>query len=404
MDSIVVLKFGGSSVADNLKLNTVAEKIIDFYKKGNQVVVVVSAQGKTTDKLIKEAKELSNLPNEREMDVLLSTGEQISIAKIAILLNRLGYEAISLTGVQAGILTTEVNQNAKIENINTTRIKQELKSKKIVIVAGFQGYNRKQDITTLGRGGSDTTAVALAAALNAKHCYIFSDVDGIYTTDPNKVATAKKLKTISYDEMQEIANEGAKVLHNRCIEIGKNYQVPIITKSTFNNEEGTILQNKIEDTKVKSIIKNDNIIYANLKYKRYSLKLFNKIYNILLNSEIGVNYFQNNSNTQHIDISFTFNSYVLNKFQNLLENELKDFKTTYYNISKISIVGSGITNDNTILENIIKIIQGNQLEIYYLEISTSKISILFNKKVSDFVLEQLHKQLIEKNCEPQIKI
>lgn len=177
MDHIIVLKFGGSSLADNLKLNIVAQKIIDFYNENKKIVVVVSAQGKTTDKLIQEARELSNLPNDREMDVLISTGEQVSMSKLAILLNRLGYKAVSLTGVQAGIYTNNINQNAKIENIDTSRIEQELEQGKIVIVAGFQGVNKKGDITTLGRGGSDTTAVALASALNAKHCYIFSDVD-----------------------------------------------------------------------------------------------------------------------------------------------------------------------------------------------------------------------------------
>ena len=235
MDTIV-LKFGGSSVADNIRLNLVAEKIIELYNKNNNIVVVVSAQGKTTDNLIKEAKELSNLPNDREMDVLLSTGEQITISKLSILLNRLGYKAISLTGWQAGIFTNNTNQDAIIEDINAERIEKELAKRKIVIVAGFQGINENQDITTLGRGGSDTTAVALAAKLNAKHCYIFSDVDGVYTTDPNKVTVAKKLDSLSYTEMINISSEGAKVLHNRCVEIADRFKIPIITKSTFNNK------------------------------------------------------------------------------------------------------------------------------------------------------------------------
>lgn len=389
----VVLKFGGSSVADNLKLNIVAEKIIDFYKKNNKIIVVVSAQGKTTDKLISEAKELSNLPNDREMDVLLSTGEQISMSKLAILLNRLGYETISLTGWQAGIVTNSLNQNAKIENIDTTRIKKELENGKIVIIAGFQGINRNEDITTLGRGGSDTTAVAIAAAIEAKHCYIFSDVDGVYTTDPNKITIAKKLETLSYEEMLEIANEGAKVLHNRSIEVGQKYKIPIITKSTFNNKPGTIVQDKIEDTRVKSIVKNDDIIYTNMKYKTYSPDLFHKIFNTLLKIQINANHFQNNS-THSTDISFIFKSSVLNKFQNLLENELKGFDTSYSNISRIAIVGHGILNDNQILEKVMKIIDLNELQIYHIEINESKIAILFTQKVSNLVLEQLHKELI----------
>ena len=393
MDSIIVLKFGGSSVADNLKLNIVAKKIIESYDKNKKIVVVVSAQGKTTDKLTQEAKELSNLPNDREMDVLLSTGEQISMSKLAILLNEMGYKAISLTGMQAGILTNTLNQNAKIENIDTIRIKQELEEGKIVIVAGFQGINEKGDITTLGRGGSDTTAVALAAALNAKECYIFSDVDGVYTTDPNKIENAKKLKTLSYDEMLEIANEGAKVLHNRCIQIAQKYNVAIVTKSTFNNKPGSIIQNKIEGLQVKSIVKNDNIIYANIKCENYSPKIFQKITNILLESQIGANYFESKGK----DISFIFNNASLNKFQNLLENELNEYENTYSNVSKIAIVGHGIMNDNKIIKQVMKIIELNELEIYHLEINELKIAILFNKIVPDKILKELHEELISKN-------
>ena len=200
MDTIV-MKFGGSSVADNIRLNLVAEKVIELYNQNNNIVVVVSAQGTTTDNLIKEAGELSSRPSDRELDMLLSSGEQITIAKLSILLNRLGYKAISLTGWQAGIYTNNTNQDAIIENIDTKRINKELAERKIVVVAGFQGINENVDITTLGRGGSDTTAVAIAAALQAKHCYIFSDVDGVYTTDPNRVKIAKKQESLSYEEM-----------------------------------------------------------------------------------------------------------------------------------------------------------------------------------------------------------
>ena len=256
MDTIV-LKFGGSSVADNDKLKMVANKVIDLYNKGNNIVVVLSAQGKTTDKLICEAKELSSKLEDREMDMLLSSGEQISIAKLAILLNSMGYKAISLTGWQAGIITNNTNQNAQIDAINTKRINEELGKGKIVIVAGFQGVNENLDITTLGRGGSDTTALAISAALKAKNCYIFSDVDGVYTADPNKTKNTKKLSSLSYEEMLEISSEGAKVLHNRCVEIGDKFKIPIITKSTFNDKPGTVISDVIEENKVKSIVKKD---------------------------------------------------------------------------------------------------------------------------------------------------
>lgn len=256
MDTIV-LKFGGSSVADNEKLKLVADKIIGLYEKKHNIVVVVSAQGKTTDKLISEAKELSENTEEREMDVLLSSGEQMSTAKLSILLNKIGYPSISLTGWQAGIYTNNSNQNAIIEYIDTSRIRKELEKGKIVIVAGFQGINKDMDITTLGRGGSDTTAVALAAALEAKNCYIFSDVDGVYTTDPNQLKEAQKLSALSYEEMLEVSSEGAKVLHNRCVEIGEKFKVPIITKSTFNNKPGTVISDIIEENTIKSIVKKE---------------------------------------------------------------------------------------------------------------------------------------------------
>ena len=219
----IILKFGGSSVADNIKLNVVAKKIISLKKEAKNIVVVVSAQGKTTDRLIKEAQELSAVPDEREMDMLLSTGEQVTISKLSILLNRMGYPTVSLTGWQAGIETNKIYGSAKIKKIYIDRIEEELKKGKIVIVAGFQGINENGDITTLGRGGSDTTAVALQAALKADKCYIFSDVDGIYSADPNMITFAKRLDEITFDEMQEIADAGAKVLHNRCIQIGKKF-------------------------------------------------------------------------------------------------------------------------------------------------------------------------------------
>ena len=392
MDTIV-LKFGGSSVADNIRLNLVAEKIIDLYDKNNNIVVVVSAQGKTTDRLIKEAKELSNFPDEREMDVLLSTGEQVTISKLSILLNRLGYEAISLTGWQAGIFTSNSNQTATIENIDTTRINKELENHKIVIVAGFQGFNEKLDITTFGRGGSDSTAVALAAALDAKHCYIFSDVDGVYSTDPNKIPDAKKLENLSYSEMLDISSEGAKVLHNRCVEIGEKFNIPIITKSTFNNKPGTVINEKIEDTTVKSIVKNDDIIYVNAKSKNYSTEIFNKIYNVLIRNEIIPKNLVNNSSYQ-LDISFCIKNTNLNKFLSISENDLSFLECSYHNVSKIALVGHGIMNDNTVLLKLMKIIELNNLNILNIDINESKIAILFKDIVQNTVLEQIHREVI----------
>ena len=331
MDTIV-MKFGGSSVADNDKLKIVAQKIIDMYNKENNIVVILSAQGKTTDKLINEASQIRKetvkieSPSEnpeifREMDMLLSTGEQVSISKLSILLNNMGYKSISLTGWQAGILTDNANQNAIIKNIDTTRILQELKKRKIVIIAGFQGYNENLDITTLGRGGSDTSAIAIAAALKAKECYIFSDVDGVYTTDPNKVPEAKKIPALSYNEMMEISSEGAKVLHNRCAEIGDKFKIPIITKSTFNNKAGTIITDIIEENTIKSVVKKD--------------------------------------------------------------------------ISRISVVGNGIIRNYEFIRKILDIIQKNKLEMLEFNVSESKISVDFKSIVDDKVLKEINQNICE---------
>ena len=240
--SIIVQKFGGSSVADKDRLLNVCKHIIKEYKKNNKIVVVVSAQGKTTDKLIEEEREISLIPNKREHDVLVSVGEQITIAKLTIYLNELGYDAISYTGWQVPITTDDTYGNANIIDINTEKILRELENNKIVIVAGFQGITKSGDITTLGRGGSDTTAVALASYLKAEKLYIFTDVDGVYSEDPNTNPNAKKYNTISYDKMIEMAESGAKVLHTKCVKIAKENNVPIIVKSSFVENEGTIVQ------------------------------------------------------------------------------------------------------------------------------------------------------------------
>ena len=338
--------------------------------------------GKTTDNLLKEAYELAEVPNDRELDVLLSSGEQISISKLSILLNNLGYKSISLTGWQAGIFTNNTNQNAIIESIDTARILKELEQRKIVIVAGFQGYNENIDITTLGRGGSDTTAVALAASLNAKHCYIFSDVDGVYTTDPNKFPKAKKLETLSYVEMLDIASEGAKVLHNRCIEIGEKFNIPIITKSTFNNKSGSVIDNKIEEGIVKSIVKNDDLILVNLKYENYSTKLFNQVYELFIAQNILPIQLNNNS-VSSFDIDFIIKANVLNKLQKLLEEDLNMFTMCFTNISRIAAIGYGITNDSIVLNKILNIVKMFDVDIYNIDITNAKIIITFKEKVQN---------------------
>lgn len=393
MDTIV-LKFGGSSVADNIKLNLVADKIKEFYSKKNRVVAVVSAQGKTTDNLIKEAATLSSMPNEREMDVLLSTGEQVSMAKLSILLNRKNIPTISLTGWQAGIKTNNTNQDAIIEDIDTTRIQKELESGKVVIVAGFQGINENGDITTLGRGGSDTTAVAIAAKIKADHCYIFSDVDGVYTTDPKQVKIAKKIDTLSYQEMLDIADEGAKVLHNRCVEVGEKFGVPIIAKSTFEQGQGTEINNKpVEGIVIKNIVKNDKLIYVHGVSKKYTIQDFNSVYSKFVINEIGVKNLINNSD-KNLDISFTISKDKFNKFANLLETELQNLECTYKDITRISIIGNGIMSNNSVLKNVMKILDEEKADVLSMEMAESKISIMFKEIISNDILQKLHEKLI----------
>lgn len=375
--------------------------------------------GKTTDKLLSEAYELSKFPNSRELDVLLSTGEQISISKLSILLNEMGYSSISLTGFQAGIYTNNVNQNAIIENIDISRIQKELAEKKIVIVAGFQGFNNNFDITTLGRGGSDTTAVALSAALNAKHCYIFSDVEGVYSADPNKINTAKKLDSISYTEMLDLSNEGAKVLHNRCIEIGEKFNIPIVAKSTFNNNAGSIIKTEIEGNFVKSIVKNDNMYLFHVekvdninncsaeattvksgsccKINYKFMKEFQEVYNTFIKNNILPVQAFNKSLYNKFDAYFVIPSADFYSSKSMFATELNSFSYTYKKVSKIAIIGYGITSTNITLEKVLSIVQEYNIQIFSADITGGKIILTFKSIVDDSLLERLHKDLIEKN-------
>ncbi len=380
----VVLKFGGSSVSDNLNLNIVAKKIIEFKEKGNRVICVVSAQGKTTDNLIKSAKELSSIPNSREMDALLSVGEQISASKLSILLNMLGYKAISLTGWQAGIYTDTKHQISKIINIDTTRIEKELKEDKIVVITGFQGIDEENNITTLGRGGSDTTAVAIAAAMKTEKCYIFSDVDGVYTADPREVKVAQKLNSISYEEMSYISGEGAKVLHDRCVELAEKYNMPIITASTFNSNVGTKIKSNMEDTEIKSIIKNDNILIVKIENIIDYYDLIDKI--VMNNIRLGKFSIDNNN------LIFTINKADRTNLEEIIENIQK--QVSMIQVTKISIVGSGISNHFDIIKKVIDIFKEIKEDVIDIDISACKISVLFNKIIDTKYLNELHKKLI----------
>ncbi len=380
----VILKFGGSSVADNIKLNVVAEKVIAIKKEVKNVVVVVSAQGKTTNQFIKEAQELSAIPKEREMDMLLSTGEQITASKLSILLNRKGYPAISLTGWQAGIQTSAIHTSANIEQICVKRMEEELEKGNIIVVAGFQGIDENGDITTLGRGGSDTTAVALQVALKADKCYIFSDVDGIYSADPNMITIAKRLDEISFDEMQEVADAGAKVLHNRCIQIGKKFDCDIMAKSTFSDKGGTKICKQIEVSEVKSIVKNDNLVGIQMEHDD-----FYDVYEKLLQNNIIVESFQKEDNK----IQFRIKKAEQNKVQELLESEYPLSCVKQKELVKISIVGYGIVQDNQVLKKVITWLKEGKMEIMDIQLTQSKIEILV-KKIENERLIKLHEELI----------
>ena len=393
--SLIVQKFGGSSVADVEKLKNVAKIITNAKKEGNDVVVVVSAQGDTTDELIEKAKQINENPSKREMDVLLSVGEQITISLLSMLIEKMGFLVVSLTGWQAGFKTNSEHTNAKIIKIDTTRLKSELEMNKIVIVAGFQGVDRQLNITTLGRGGSDTSAVALAASLHADLCKIYTDVDGVYTTDPNQVTIAKKIDSLSYQEMLDIADEGAKVLHNRCVEVGEKFGVPIVAKSTFKEGNGTEINNKpIEGILIKNIVKNDKLIYVHGISNDYSIQDFNSICNKFVANEIGVKNLINNSD-KNLDISFTISKDKFSKFTNLLETELQNLECTYKDITRISIIGNGIMSNNSVLKNVMNVLDEEKAEVLSMEVAESKISIMFKEMVSNDILQKLHEQLIK---------
>lgn len=379
---IVVLKFGGSSVATNKNLEIVANKIIDFKKVYKNIVVVVSAQGKTTDQLLNEAKDLCPNPNERELDALISTGEQISSSKLSIVLNSKNYKAVSLNAWQAGIMSDGNFQDAKITSIYTEIIIEKLKQNEIVVVTGFQGIDKDYNINTLGRGGSDTTCIALASVLNAKKCYIFSDVDGIYTSDPNVIDNAKKLKNISYIEMENASFEGAKVLHDRSVELAKKYNLPIIAASTFNNNEGTNIVSDIEKNAVKSIIKNDKILIIYVKCK------LNDLINILENNKIKYG----SMIVKEDCIKFTILLSDKAKLENVLKNE--NIKLDFTKGSKISIIGSGISNDFEILGNIYDVVLKYYKNILSIDNSAYKISVQFDKIIDNKILKDLHNKLI----------
>ena len=401
---LIVQKFGGSSVANLEKLEIVSNHIIKEVEKGNKVVVVVSAQGKTTDRLIAEEEEITKNPIKREHDVLVSTGEQITISKLAMLLNEKEYKSISLTGWQIPIITNSEYSNSRIKYIHNETIEKYLNEGYIVIVAGFQGVDENGNITTFGRGGSDTTAVALASSLKADRCDIFTDVDGVYTSDPRIVEKVKKIKEISYDEMLELSSMGAKVLHNRCVEIGKKYNIPIFVKSTFKeNSNGTLVKNiekNIEDLAINGVTKDDYISRITLIGLENKIGRTYEVFKLLAENSINVDVIVQ-SFGEHInkDIAFTIKMSDLKRTLEILENnkEKLNVKEILHceNLSKISIIGVGIANKPGVAAQMFEALYENNINMHMVSTSEIKISVLVNYTEAELAVQAIHKKFFD---------
>lgn len=402
MRDIIVQKFGGTSVADVNKIKKVADAVIREKKFGNDVLVVVSAMGHTTDYLIKMAKEISNTPSAREMDMLLSTGEGVSIALLSMAIQDKGYDAVSLNAMQIGIITENVHQKARIVDIKTEKLKGNLQEGKIIVVAGFQGITETGEITTLGRGGSDTSAVALAAALNATRCDIYTDVEGVYTTDPRIVSNASKLETVSYDEMLELARVGANVLHPRSVETAKQFNVPLRVRSTFNLDNlGTLIIGE----KNMEIYKPVTGVAADLSQVRIvvcdvpdipgnAAKLFGTLAKENISVDMIIqSYARTSSNTN--DIAFTIDKVDLDKTKSVLEKIKTDLKAgTIHvdeNIAKVSIVGAGMVDRPGIAATMFETIADSGVNIKMISTSEIKISCLVDKEDAHRAVKALHK-------------
>jgi aspartate kinase len=397
---LIVQKFGGSSVANVDRIKNVAQRIVETKLRNNNVVVIVSAMGDTTDELEELIFGLNPNPPERELDMLMSTGEQISCSLLATAVNALGHEAVSFTGHQVGILTDKVHTKAKILQISGQRIKEAYKKGKIVIVAGFQGVTDENEITTLGRGGSDLSAVALAYALNADVCEIFTDVDGIYTADPRKVKEAKKLKTVTFDEMFEMASLGAQVMQARSIEVARRFNIPLHVRSSFSKEEGTMIVKKrtqaIEEISVTGVTSNSSeakITIAGVPDQPgIAAKIFNDIAKAGVNVDVIV---QNVSHTKNTDISFTVPKKDLAKAMAAAESVAKKINagavTSDKSIARVSIVGSGMRTHQGIAAKMFQTLAAEKINIGMIATSEISISCIINEKDTEKAVKALHK-------------
>lgn len=395
---LIVQKFGGSSVADADKVRNVARIVTETYRKGHSVVVVLSAQGDTTDDLIEKAREIHPGASKREMDMLLATGEQISIALCAMAIERMGYQAISLTGWQAGMLTDSAYSAARIKRIRTERIRKELDKKKIVLVAGFQGINKYDDITTLGRGGSDTSAVALAASLHADLCQIYTDVDGVYTADPRHVTGAQKIDEITFDEMLELASLGAQVLHNRSVEMAKRYGVKLEVLSSFSGKPGTKVKEVVktmEKSHISGVAKDKNVARLALVGLEDTPGIAFKIFSLLAKNNVNVDIIlQSIGRSDTKDISFTVAKGDMELARRLLEENRDSVRFDHIdvsdNIAKVSIVGAGMINNPGVAAAMFEALFNAGININMISTSEIKVSVLVHISDADRAVQVIH--------------
>ena len=395
---LIVKKFGGTSVADKERIFNVAKRCIRDYQNGNDVVVVLSAMGKYTDELIAKAKEINPNPSKREMDMLFTIGEQMSVSLMAMAMDALGVRAISLNAFQVAMHTTSNYSNARLKKIDTERIRRELDDRKIVIVTGFQGINKYNDYTTLGRGGSDTTAVALAAALHADACEIFTDVDGVYTADPRLVPTARKLNAITYDEMLDLATLGAGVLHNRSVEMAKKYGVPLVVRSSLNESEGTVVKEvvkKMERMIISGVALDrnaDRISVIGLNdVPGIAFKLFNTLAKNNINVDIII---QSVGNDGKIDISFTVSHDNLKEAMELLEEyqQVLGFDRVESNcdVAKLSVVGAGMMSNPGVAAKMFECLYDKNINIQMIATSEIRITVLVSKEDALTAMNAVH--------------
>ncbi|MDD4691125.1 MULTISPECIES: aspartate kinase [Eubacterium] len=399
MDNLIVQKFGGTSVGTVEKIKRVARRIVGEAQKGKRMVVVVSAMGKTTDELVNLAYAINPNPPSREMDVLLATGEQVSISLLAMAIETIGYSVVSLTGAQCGIQTSDVHKRARISGIDTERIERELGDGKIVIVAGFQGVDKNRDITTLGRGGSDTSAVALAAALKAEACEIYTDVDGVYNADPRIVPMATKMDEVSYQEVLEMASLGAGVLHPRSVELAEKFKLPLVVRSSYNHNEGTIIKEEVsmEKVLVRGIALDENIGKISILEVPDKPGIAFQLMSALSAANIHLDMIVQNVNRTAVnDISFTVNADELQEAVEVSQKfafEVGAQKVSFdQGVAKLSIVGTGIVANAEIASKFFEALYELGINIQTISTSEIKISCLIDKERAKEAMVHIHKK------------